>query len=152
MTLIVAIDPGPEKSAWIVADARCGCINKILGKGIHANRAVMSNINSHMNGEPPIVGIEMVACYGMTPGASVFETCVEIGRFIEQLKCEPLRVYRKDVKMHLCQSMRAKDKNIRRALIDKYGEPGTVKNKGMLYGISTHLWAALGIVDYLASL
>jgi hypothetical protein len=54
-------------------------------------------------------------------------------------------VFRKDVKMHLCNSMRAKDANIRTALIDKLGAPGTKKMQGPTYGVTSHAWAALAV-------
>jgi hypothetical protein len=97
----------------------------------------------------------MIASYGMPVGREVFETCVWIGRFMEQWGA-PDRVnlvYRKDVKMHLCGSPRAKDANIRQALIDLF-EPtgggktpqiGTKAKPGPLYGVSTHAWPALGV-------
>jgi hypothetical protein len=37
-------------------------------------------------------------------------------------------IYRKDEKMNICHSMRAKDSNIRQALIDRFGVVGTKKN------------------------
>jgi hypothetical protein len=57
-------------------------------------------------------------------------------------------VYRNAVKLHICGTPRAKDPNIRQALIDKYGAPGTKKNPGPTYGVSSHLWSALAIADY----
>jgi hypothetical protein len=57
---------------------------------------------------------------------------------------------RRDVKLTLCGSARAKDTNIRQALIDALGEVGTKKNPGPLYGVSGHYWAALGVA-YTAS-
>src|SRR5689334_20143266 len=71
------------------------------------------------------VAIEMIAAMGMAVGAEVFETCLWIGRFIELLG--PARVTlikRHEVKMHLCANSRAKDANIRQALIDRFG-PGS---------------------------
>ena len=59
-----------------------------------------------------------------------------------------LSLFRKDIKIHLCGTMKAKDANIRQALIDKHGKVGTAKNKGPLYGISSHLWSALAVADY----
>ena len=93
------------------------------------------------------VVIEMVACYGMAVGAEVFETVFWIGRFWEIARRDigVTRLYRKDVKMHLCNSMRAKDGNIRQALIDKLGAPGTKKNPGPTYGIKADIWAALAV-------
>ena len=47
--------------------------------------------------------------------------------------------------------MRAKDGNVRQALIDLIGEQGTKKNKGPTYGISSHSWAALAVAVYTAN-
>jgi hypothetical protein len=102
-----------------------------------------------------VLAIEMVASYGMAVGATVFETCVWSGRFIERWlvsdkrRPEPVRVHRKEVKIHLCGSMRAKDANIRQALIDRYGGKesaiGKKANPGPLYGMSGDCWSALAV-------
>jgi hypothetical protein len=101
------------------------------------------------------VAIEMIASYGMPVGREVFETCVWIGRFQQALESPGTAelVYRKDVKLHLCGSPRAKDGNVRQALIDlfpatgggKTPQIGTKKQPGPLYGMSSHAWAALGV-------
>jgi hypothetical protein len=104
------------------------------------------------------IAIEMIACYGMAVGKTVFHTCVWVGRFIELWNRstyvnEHNLVYRKDVKMHLCNSMRAKDSNIRQAIIDRYPatgggktpQIGTKAQQGPLYGVSKDVWAALGV-------
>lgn len=88
----------------------------------------------------------MIASYGMAVGAEVFETCVWIGRFMQaHPDLNMHRIKRGDVKMHLCHSMRAKDANIRQALIDRLGAPGTKKNPGKTYGVSGDVWAALAV-------
>jgi hypothetical protein len=58
------------------------------------------------------------------------------------------RVFRKDIKLHLCNSPRAKDANVRQALIDRIGPQGTKKNQGPTYGIKSHQWAALAVAVY----
>lgn len=59
------------------------------------------------------------------------------------------RIFRRDIKLHLCNSVRAKDANIRQALIDRYGGKekaiGKKKSPGPLYGIKSHMWAALAL-------
>jgi hypothetical protein len=92
----------------------------------------------------------MIASYGMAVGSSIFETCVWIGRFIEVARTPVRLCYRKDVKMHLCGSMRAKDGNIRQRLIDIFGPQGTKKQPGKTYGIKSHTWAALAVAVYAA--
>ena len=80
----------------------------------------------------------MVASYGMAVGQTVFETCVWIGRFIQQVDYIGKKynyIYRKDEKMNICHSMKAKDSNIRQALIDRFGEVGTKKNPRLVLWI-----------------
>jgi hypothetical protein len=101
------------------------------------------------------LAIEMIASYGMPVGREVFETCIWIGR-MKQVWHRPddvMLVYRKDVKLHLCAHPRAKDSNVRQALIDlfpatgggKTPQIGTSKQPGPLYGVSSHAWPALGV-------
>jgi hypothetical protein len=52
---------------------------------------------------------------------------------------------RKDVKMHLCGTPRAKDGNIRQRLLDLLGPQGTKKQPGPTYGVKSHAWAALAV-------
>jgi len=93
----------------------------------------------------------------MPVGKDVFETCVWSGRFIQVAVDAghkvPELIYRKEVKMHLCGSMRAKDSNIRQAILDlfdpsgggKTPQVGTKKEPGPLFGVSKDVWAALGV-------
>ncbi len=82
--------------------------------------------------------IEMISIYGMQVGKEVFDTCVWIGKFIqtaEDRKIQTKYIYRKDEKMNICNSMKAKDSNIRQALIDRFGEVGTKKNPRLVLWI-----------------
>lgn len=156
--LVLAIDPGNEESAWLVYDSAG---ENIVAFSKEDNSSLRSRIDvmmsngrqrmfSHSPTEPAIapdvLAIEMVQSFGMSVGQTVFETCVWIGRFIEAW--EPAAsncVYRMEVKMHLCHSSRATDSNIRQALIDRFGPPGTKKAPGKTYGISADIWSALAI-------
>lgn len=143
----IAIDPGPNVSAWLVWQK-----DRPARFGIENNETVLRRIDEF---EMPLA-IEMVASYGMPVGKDVFETVVWIGRFIQRCKFDHRQIYRKDVKMHLCQSMRAKDGNIRQALLDRFPpsgggktpQVGTKAQPGPLYGIKSHLWAALAVAVY----
>jgi hypothetical protein len=144
---ILAIDPGDQQSAFVVWDGET-----IFKKGLLPNHEL---IDSFLNLDCDKMAIEMIASYGMPVGKTVFETCVWIGRFVERfLNTKPTwppldnyvtYIYRKDVKMHLCGTTKAKDGNIRQALIDRFGECGTKKNPGKLYGVSKDIWAALAL-------
>jgi len=146
--LILAIDPGDRRSAAVVYDTEAQAPKE---RYTLPNEAILGEIYENAFRANRMV-IEMVACYGMPVGKTVFDTCVWIGRFVEAwmsmlcvIRAEHEFLYRRDVKMHLCHSMRAKDSNIRQALIDRFGAPGTKKAPGTLYGIHADEWSALAV-------
>jgi hypothetical protein len=59
-----------------------------------------------------------------------------------------VRVYRQEVKLHHCKTTKAKDSNIRQALIDRFGAPGVKKEPGHTYGLSKDMWSAFAIGVY----
>jgi hypothetical protein len=144
--VVFAIDPGNEKSAFVIySDEE----KKILEKEILANDEILSRIDklidcsSPLSGDPVFV-IEMIASYGMPVGSTVFETCVWVGRFTQKIMDiggEVNLVYRKDIKIHLCGTTRAKDSNVRKALIDRFSSSGN--NPVELHGVVKDMWAAL---------
>jgi hypothetical protein len=146
---ILAIDPGNVESGYvIVADD----LSRVLEKGKVDNFELLEIIEI-MQLKYPVsrVAIEMVASYGMSVGATVFETCVWIGRFTQAFldlgydENAIVKIYRKDEKMTLCHSMKAKDSNIRQALIDRFGIVGTKKEPGYFYGFKKDMWAAMAV-------
>jgi hypothetical protein len=144
---VLAIDPGTDQSAYVNWDC---ADKKILDHSILPNQELLDRL--HHNDWPfwlNHLAIEMIASYGMPVGREVFETCLWIGRFIQASGSpNPGLYYRKDVKLHLCGSPKAKDANIRQALIDLVGPQGTKKAPGPTYGIKSHSWAALAVAVY----
>jgi hypothetical protein len=137
---VIAIDPGPTESALVVWN---GVAPNLLRYA--PNEEIIALLSTWKVSESPCV-IEQIASYGMAVGAEVFETCVWSGRFMEAYGADRVhRLTRGQVKMHLCNSMRAKDSNVRQALIDRFGKPGTKKHPGLLLGVSGDLWAALAV-------
>jgi hypothetical protein len=146
----LAIDPGPTESGYVIWNGV-----GVLESGHLANALLRTRMGCPYVGKNVAhIGnlvIEMVASYGMAVGASVFETCVAIGRFQQSWDAETSTkapaelMYRRIVKLHLCGSTKAKDTNIRQALIDRFGPVGTKKNPGPLFGVSGHAWAALAL-------
>ena len=145
---LLAIDPGNEKSAWVLYDTEKKLPIKFA---IEDNNDVLERITEL---DADAISIEMVASYGMAVGRHVFETCVWIGRYIQAWleNCHGVctQIYRKDVKMHLCGQTKAKDSNIRQAIMNRYGSTrqkaqGTKSKPGPLYGVSKDVWAALGV-------
>jgi len=135
---ILAIDPGPDKSAYALLDYRL----KPLQFGIEGNYELLNKLYRFPQ---QIFVIEMVASYGMAVGTEVFETVFWIGRFYENWQGDKDRIYRKEVKINLCNSLKAKDSNIRQALIDRFGVVGTKKNPGWFYGVSKDVWSAIAV-------
>ena len=142
--MLIAIDPGTTESAFVIMDG-----DRVKDKGIVRNPAMLDVLQA-WSGIAEHAAIEMIASYGMPVGREVFETCVWIGRFIERFDGPHTLVYRKDVKMNLCGTPRAKDGNIRQVLLDRYGPGkeaaiGRKAAPGPLYGFKSHLWAALAV-------
>lgn len=143
---VLAIDPGPEQSAWLRYD---DLADRPLDSGIVPNHE-MRRLIFNERGLCETLAIEGIACYGMAVGKETFDTCIWIGRFIEVFGGDYTIIYRPDVKLHLCKSARAKDPNVRQALIDKFGPSkekaiGVKANQGPLYGIKSHCWSALAV-------
>jgi len=169
MSVILAIDPGTVQSAWVLfGDGRperfgidpndallCALRNGALPDGPGLMRLIGA-FGDGVTKAPTVAVIEQVASYGMAVGAEVFETVRWAGRFEEALHPTPVVLLpRMAVKMHLCGNSRAKDPNIRQALLDRFGgkaATGTKKAPGPLYGIHADLWAALAIAVTYADL
>ena len=126
MTTTLAIDPGNKKSGWLLfepADVLGGL--KLINFGINTNGKLRRWFDSDCAAEQLI--IETPNPQGMAMAAETMDTLIEIGRFVqvwEFANCEKghwSHVFRQDVKLHLCGQARAKDKNVRQALIDRFG-------------------------------
>ena len=140
---IIAIDPGPEQSAYVRYQ---GGASKEFGK--IDNAELLTMLRRYVSLDKVLV-VEQVASFGMAVGAEVFETVFWSGRFIQCWGGDWDRVKRHEVKQHLCHNQRAKDANIRQAIIDRYGGKdkaiGKKKTPGPLYGMSGDCWSALAV-------
>lgn len=142
--VILAIDPGTNFSAYLVGTMSDEG-RTILAKEKISNEDLLLLARAGYYDEMVIEGI---ASYGMGVGKEVFDTCYLIGRLWEIAYSREAKVrlmYRMDVKMHLCHTTRAKDANIRQALIDLYGGIQATKKGGLLHGFSKDKWSALAI-------
>ena len=145
---ILAIDPGNIESAFVIYDN-----GEIIDKGKVKNQEMLYEIDDLTGLNVKHLAIEMIASYGMPVGETVFETCLWTGRFIERWDGYYTKIKRIQVKSHLCHSGKAKDANIRQAIIDRYPaigggkipQIGTKSKPGALYGVSKDIWAALAV-------
>ena len=147
--IVIGVDPGPKQSAFVVWDSAQG----VIDKGILPNHIVEGCLANYAGLDTVVadaIVFEQVESFGMAVGRDVFETVFETGRMFQIVKILAQRMPRREVKLHLCHSMRAKDSNIRQALIDRFGGSkaaaiGLKKTPGPLYGVRSHEWSALAL-------
>lgn len=144
---ILAIDPGNAETGYAILQLPDF---QLLEFGKTENNALLGRFKAPLNVDA--VAIEMVASYGMAVGREVFETCVWIGRFTQALQGENISyIYRREEKLALCHDSKAKDSNIRQALIDRYAKhdlkngKGTKENPDVFYGVSKDVWQAIAV-------
>lgn len=145
---IISIDPGPEESAYaVIVDGKPSDFGKL------PNEQVLTQV--YLNAVLATDCIcERIRSYGMPAGASLFETCEWSGRFQQAWILGNTHkkwhwLPRKEVKLNLCGSPRAKDANVRQSVIDRFGGKdkaiGTKKNPGPLFGCSKDCWSAVAV-------
>ena len=144
--VVLSIDPGPARSAWLVLGPRGGARAFATWPNEQLLRALRGR---QFTEDLTDVVIEKVEGFGMPVGAEVFETVFWSGRFAEAADPLPItRIGRKAIKIHLCGTARAKDPNVRQALIDRYGGSAAIGRKaqpGPLYGMAGDAWSALAV-------
>lgn len=149
---VLAIDPGNIESGWCIIDSET---LRPLNFDKSPNGLVLPLLIQNAEVLPVSeVVIERIASYGMAVGREVFETGEWIGRFTQRARDNGLPVcfvYRKDEKLHICQDSKAKDPNIRRALIDRFADhdlangKGTKDNPDWFYGFRKDIWSAYAV-------
>jgi hypothetical protein len=139
--VIIALDPGTRETGWVLFDGK-----RVLRSGVDANDAVLAMLAEHRPSDCRLA-TETFQSMGMAVGQEVFETCIWIGRFVQawHTPAEVIRIKRTQVKLQLCGTTRAKDANVRRAVMDAVGDPGTKARQGPTYGVKSHAWSALAV-------
>lgn len=132
---LLAIDPGNVQSAWILFD-----------DGLISEFAITPNADmpDHFDGLDH-VAIEYMRPRGMPTSQEEMDTQFWAGRLVHHFGAPWTPIFRHDVKLHVCGNARAKDKNIRQAMLDRFGSKGTKKQPGPLYGFKDDLFSALAI-------
>lgn len=153
METIFAIDPGNTYSGYAVIEMPDF---NLVEFGKVENGELLKRLERENECRDPyyrdVFAIEKIASYGMAVGKDVFDTCIWIGQFVHALKNKRTEyVYRKDEKIYLCGSMKAKDSNIRQELINRYAKSdfkngkGTKKQPDTFYGVSKDVWQAIAV-------
>lgn len=148
---LLTIDAGTTESGYTIMKEPEGNTMELSYFGKVDNNKIMSIIKE---GNYDILVYEQFQCFGMAVGESTIEAIIWNGRFIQAALDlgKPVRkVFRKDEKLCLCKSLRAKDANIRQALIDRYAKTdrkngkGTKKEPDVFYGVSKDVWSAIAV-------
>ena len=125
---ILAIDVGTTESGYAIMRFDKDDI-KLLSFGKIANDTLMQIIK---NDDYDQLVYEQFQSFGMAIGESTIESILWNGRLIQAAidRSIPVdRIYRKEEKLCICNTLRAKDANIRQALIDRYAKTDKKKWK-----------------------
>ena len=158
----MGIDPGSKTSGIVVWDTVNEAPRYFSQKFNNAELLKGETYLPKQNGLPEfpldridLVAIERIRGYGIVAGDDIFDTCEWVGRFDQHFReTRSLRficgspvvlIPRKDIKKALCGNTTTNDKYVRMALIGRFGETGTKKSRGKLYGIAGHCWSALAV-------
>ena len=139
---ILSIDPGTTLSAYTLINSNT-YIPVEFGK--IDNCELLKMLDTLKYNE---VVIEMISSYGFRVGRTVFDTCVWIGRFTQKIADKDIlcsTLSRLNVKMNLCGKTNSKDTNVIAALKMRFGEKGTSKEPGFLYGFKADIWQAFAV-------
>lgn len=137
---ILGIDPGTTESGWCLLTPE-----NTVEAGISPNDKLLYAIQTM---PADVMACEIFEARGMPIGNESIETIIFTGRLIQAWGGKFARVKRSEVKRNLCGSLKAKDSNVRQAIIDLFGGSSAIgkkANPGPLYGVSSHAWAALGV-------
>jgi hypothetical protein len=155
MKAIIGIDPGNKETAMCVFDgAKIVYCEKIDNKQFfqYLSHEYAQSIIRNGGYESPSIYIEDIQSMGMAVGQEVFDTAKMIGRIQQTLENGDIKysmVKRTEIKLHHCNTTRAKDTNIRQALIDRFGDKGTKKEPGFFFGIAgSDQWSSCAIAIY----
>jgi len=148
MSIILGIDPGAEKSAYVAWDTVSETVEY---HEIVSNRTLLLRLRAKTHKQDR-TAIEHLRGFGQKAGNEVYDTCEWVGRFDMDANIPLLS--RKEIVTYLCDSPRAGDKDVRDAILYRFGGKekaiGVKKNPGVLYGIKADEWSALAVCLYVA--
>ena len=144
---ILSIDAGTIESGYCLSEGY-----KPLHFGKISNEDLLQIVKKE---EYDVLVYEEFAAMGMPLGQTTITSITWNGRYIQSAldrdkRTEP--IFRREVKICLCGTMKAKDGNIRQALIDRFAQfdfkngKGTKKRKDYFYGFSKDSWSAAAIL------
>jgi len=152
MTLMLGLDPGPERSALVGLNADGPTALRILDENA-VIRAKLEELEADEVWGYRILAIEIPQPHRDFTPQSAIDTAVEAGRFIQVWRGPCRKIKRTDVKHHLYPHHKTKkhpdvpgaDAGIRAVLLKRFGPKGTKASPGPMYGYKADLWQALAV-------
>jgi len=152
---VLAIDPGTTQSAFTFYDPRQ---HRLLEFGKIDNEELLDKLQIFRQ-FTKYLAIEGMQNYGSAVGKTTFDTCIMIGRYLQEWERrdgETKIIYRRQVKAFITPGIKSNDSKIRTALIgmfevtgkDSKGSPSSIgvkRSPGPLYGVTADCWSALAI-------
>lgn len=154
---LLAIDPGNVNSAYVIIDTET---YSPVGFAKLENKELLQQIghwhDQALRGKPAIdetVIETIIASYGQKIGRTTFDTAIMIGRLEQALfSFAPVKkIPRQTVRRHLCPGIRANDRTVRAALIERFAAQDKKRGKGtthhpdFFYGFANDVWAAFAV-------
>jgi hypothetical protein len=145
VTTILAIDPGPVRSGWVLFDGV-----RVLQSGDYDNPTILMAVYSRACGTADMLALEEPEGMGQIASTALLRAAWQGG--ILEAKwpgLRAMRITRRRVLAHLLRGPKppgkSNDSRVRAALIDLVGPQGTKAHPGPTYGVSGDAWAALAV-------
>ena len=155
MNFVIGIDPANKYTAYVVCEAES---MQPLYFGREENKKALTEILEYAleckSRGSVVIGIEGMQSYGQPVGTATFETCYWIGNLqchFNLYQIPHQLIFRTEEKMAICKQTRAKDSNIRAALVDLFAPyasnhgKGTKDEPSIFYGFKKDIWQAFAI-------
>lgn len=154
---LLALDPGNVKTGFVLYESTPDA-ERVLESGEPFNEDLLLRLRSGMDAtlrDAELV-IELIDQGGQA-SRTLFQSCIWSGRFAEAWeqsvgvlcrggpahRARAHWVTRSEAKNHLTRKPQSGDKEVRAALIQRFGPQGTKRNPGPLCGVTGHKLAAL---------
>lgn len=153
---LLAIDPGSALTGYVLYDVDA---RALVLRGKCSNEDLVAMIRRAEFSSALMLAIEHAQSFGAKVWNQVFDATLWGGRFVEAWDSVTsgrphALVFRRDVKLHVTGSPKAKDQQVRQCLLEQWGGKdvavGTKKQPGPLFGVTADMWAALAIAVYAA--
>lgn len=148
--LILAIDPGPEKSSWVLWGTESEAV--AVGADQVENQALRAMLGGNIHENASQLVIERPVIMGQNATAALLETSRWAGVFEGSWPGIVDRLTYHRVRCQLANSGNAKESEVKQALISRFAPSGfgaqgkgTKANPGPFYGVTGHMWSAVAV-------